>query len=206
MKRKTLTLTLSILACLALIGVGFASWVISAGKTETVTGNIVVDDVSDKRISLTYEWVGGNSSIIYGWDENYTANDTDWLKNNTEDKKANLDLTLKVTVKDGNGNLYDPKSISATIAADEAYTTAKGNGVVGELPTLTAAKESAESTGVYNIKIHFTWGEHFGGNNPLAFYNDGTKTAETYGEDAKEYLGYVAALKDCKFTVTIKAE
>ena len=73
MKRKTLTLTLSILACLALIGVGFASWVISAGKTETVTGNIVVDDVSDKRISLTYEWVGGNSSIIYGWDENYTV-------------------------------------------------------------------------------------------------------------------------------------
>lgn len=40
MKRKTLTLTLSILACLALIGVGFASWIISAGKTETVTGNI----------------------------------------------------------------------------------------------------------------------------------------------------------------------
>lgn len=203
MKRKTLTLTLSILACLALIGVGFASWVISAGKTETVTGNIVVDDVSDKRISLTYEWVGGNSSIIYGWDEKYTANDNDWLKNKTEGKKADLDLTLKITFKDGNENLYDPKSISATIAADAAYTTAFDKKVVGALPTLTAVKES---TGVYNIEIKFTWGEHFGGNNPLAFYNDGTKTAETYGEDAKEYLGYVAALKDCKFTVTIKAE
>lgn len=203
MKRKTLTLTLSILACLALIGVGFASWVISAGKTETVTGNIVVDDVSDKRISLTYEWVGGNSSIIYGWDENYTAKATDWLKNNTEGKKADLDLILKITVKDGNENLYDPKSISATITADTAYTTAKEKGVVGELPTLTAVKES---TGVYKIEIKFTWGEHFGGNNPLAFYNDGTKTAETHGKDAKEYLGYVAALKDCAFTVTIKAE
>lgn len=203
MKRKTLTLTLSILACLALIGVGFASWVISAGKTETVTGNIVVDDVSDKRISLTYEWVGGNSSIIYGWDEKYTPKGTDWLKNNTEDKKADLDLTLKITVKDGNENLYDPESIIATITADAAYTTAKGKGVVGELPTLTAVKES---TGVYNIVIVFTWGEHFGGNNPLAFYNDGIKTAETHGEDAKEYLGYVEALKDCRFTVTIDAK
>lgn len=203
MKRKTLTLTLSILACLALIGVGFASWVISAGKSATATGNIVVDDVSDKRISLTYEWVDGKSSIIYGWDENYVTKEKDWLKNNTVDKKADLDLTLKVTVKDGNNNLYDPESISATITADEAYTTALGKGVVGALPTLTAVKVS---TGVYNIVIVFTWGEHFGGNNPLAFYNDVTKTAETHGEDAKEYLGYVEALKDCTFTVTIDAK
>ena len=203
MKRKTLTLTLSILACLALIGVGFASWVISAGKSTTATGNIVVDDVSDKRISLSYEWVDGKSSIIYGWDENYTVKTTDWLKNNTEGKKADLDLTLKITVKDGNENLYDPKSISATITADTAYTTAKEKGVVGELPTLTAVKES---TGVYKIEIKFTWGEHFGGNNPLAFYNDVTKSAETHGEDAKKYLGYVEALKDCTFTVTIDAK
>lgn len=194
---------MSILACLALIGVGFASWVISAGKSATATGNIVVDDVSDKRISLTYEWVDGKSSIIYGWDENYVTKEKDWLKNNTVDKKADLDLTLKVTVKDGNNNLYDPESISATITADEAYTTALGKGVVGALPTLTAVKES---TGVYNIVIVFTWGEHFGGNNPLAFYNDGTKTAKTYEEYAKEYLGYVEALKDCTFTVTIDAK
>lgn len=203
MKRKTLTLTLSILACLALIGVGFASWVISAGKSTTATGNIVVDDVSDKRISLSYEWVDGKSSIIYGWDENHAITEKDWLKNDAVDKKVDLDLTLKVTVKDGNNNLYDPESISATITADEAYTTAKEKGVVGELPTLTAVKKS---TGVYNIVIKFTWGEHFGGNNPLAFYNDGTKTAESHGEDAKEYLGYVEALKDCKFTVTIDAK
>lgn len=203
MKRKTLTLTLSILACLALIGVGFASWVISAGKSKTATGNIVVDDVSDKRISLSYEWVDGKSSIIYGWDENYTVKTTDWLKNNTEGKKADLDLTLKITVKDGNENLYDPESISVTITADEAYTTALGEGVVGALPTLTAVRES---TGVYKIVIVFTWGKHFGGNNPLAFYNDVTKSAETHGEDAKKYLGYVEALKDCTFTVTIDAK
>lgn len=203
MKRKTLTLTLSILACLALIGVGFASWVISAGKSTTATGNIVVDDVSDKRISLSCKWVDEKSSIIYGWDENYTVKTTDWLKNNTEGKKADLDLTLKITVKDGNENLYDPESISATITADEAYTTALGEGVVGALPTLTAVRES---TGVYKIVIVFTWGEHFGGNNPLAFYNDVTKSAETHGEDAKKYLGYVEALKDCTFTVTIDAK
>jgi len=34
MKRKTLTLTLVLLSCLALIGVGFASWIISANTTK----------------------------------------------------------------------------------------------------------------------------------------------------------------------------
>ena len=40
MKRKTLTLTLSILACLALIGVGFASWIISADTSATAQGSL----------------------------------------------------------------------------------------------------------------------------------------------------------------------
>lgn len=57
MKRKTLTLTLSILACLALIGVGFASWIISAGATKNAEGSFIVDTVTDNR--LVVEMVDG---------------------------------------------------------------------------------------------------------------------------------------------------
>lgn len=57
MKRKTLTLTLSILACLALIGVGFASWVISADTSTNATGSFIVDTVTDNR--LVVEMVDG---------------------------------------------------------------------------------------------------------------------------------------------------
>ena len=53
MKRKTLTLTLSILACLALIGVGFASWIISADAIKEAEGNIIVDTVTDKSYVIS---------------------------------------------------------------------------------------------------------------------------------------------------------
>lgn len=57
MKRKTLTLTLSILACLALIGVGFASWIISADTSTNAKGSFIVDTVTDNR--LVVEMVDG---------------------------------------------------------------------------------------------------------------------------------------------------
>ena len=57
MKRKTLTLTLSILACLALIGVGFASWIISADTSTTAQGSFIVDTVTDNRLEATGRWI-----------------------------------------------------------------------------------------------------------------------------------------------------
>ena len=57
MKRKTLTLTLSILACLALIGVGFASWIISANTSTKAEGSFIVDTVTDNRLEATGRWI-----------------------------------------------------------------------------------------------------------------------------------------------------
>ena len=66
MKRKTLTLTLSILACLALIGVGFASWIIFANAVDKAEGNIIVDTVADKTYVVSGSWLDGKSSITFG--------------------------------------------------------------------------------------------------------------------------------------------
>ena len=53
MKRKTLTLVLCLLTVMSLVGVGFASWVINANASEDVSGNIVVDTVSDERYNIS---------------------------------------------------------------------------------------------------------------------------------------------------------
>ena len=54
MKRKTLTLTLCLLALVALFSVGFAAWVVTAPINDTdASGNFVVEEVSDERVTLT---------------------------------------------------------------------------------------------------------------------------------------------------------
>ena len=65
MKRKTLTLTLSILACLALIGVGFASWIISADTSTNATGSFIVDTVTDNRLVVENgRWITINGTEV----------------------------------------------------------------------------------------------------------------------------------------------
>ena len=49
MKRKTMTLVLCLLAALALVSVGFASWVISADAQGNKEGQIIVDAVVEKE-------------------------------------------------------------------------------------------------------------------------------------------------------------
>lgn len=53
MKRKTLTMVLCLLTVLSVVGVGFASWIISADASDVTEGNIVVDTVTDNRLSLS---------------------------------------------------------------------------------------------------------------------------------------------------------
>lgn len=102
MKRKTLTLTLSILACLALIGVGFASWIISANTSTTAQGSFIVDTVADKTYVVSGEWLENKSSIIFGAPATMNAQNP-WLTNNSEGKTENLTVTYQLTVTYGDG-------------------------------------------------------------------------------------------------------
>ena len=88
MKRKTLTMVLCLLTCLSLVGVGFASWVISSGDTEKLTGNIQVDTVTDHRFTFGEAALGEEDIIYFGMNDN-TEIPGAWLTN-TEVKKENL--------------------------------------------------------------------------------------------------------------------
>lgn len=214
MKRKTLTLTLSILACLALIGVGFASWIISANTSTKAEGSFIVDTVSDKSYTVTGDWKDKKSEIIFSAPTGDTTNG--WLTNDSA-KKENLTVTYQITVKYGDETKATgiANKITALVTAPEnANYTAAVNGKLIIAPTNATVEETGEGTGVYNITVTYQWGEHFANaeginQNPYVYYNakqpsDVLIEGTTYLEDAKSSLKTLAAIESgVKFTLTI---
>ncbi len=217
MKRKTLTLTLSILACLALIGVGFASWIISANAVDKAEGNIIVDTVADKTYVVSGSWLDGKSSITFGAPATMNAKDP-WLTNDSKGKTENLTVTyqLKVTYGDTTPATGIKDKITAGVAAPESakYTAAVEGGLI-IAPKNATVEETAEGSGIYNITVTYKWGKHFAdsaeeGVNPYTYYNAKTATDKlsgsetTYMQDAKTSLETLSKIEaSVRFTLNI---
>lgn len=212
MKRKTLTLTLSILACLALIGVGFASWIISANTSTKAEGSFIVDTVADKTYVVSGEWLENKSSIIFGAPDTMNAQNP-WLTNNSEGKTENLTVTYQLTVTYGDGKKATgiANKITALVTAPEnANYTAAVNGKLIIAPTNATVEEAPEGNGKYNITVTYQWGEHFGNVNPYTYYNAKTATDKlsgtetTYMQDAKTSLETLSKIEaSVVFTLNI---
>ncbi len=220
MKRKTLTLTLSILACLALIRVGFASWIISADAIKEAEGNIIVDTVTDKSYVISAaSWKGGNSKISFGAPKKAEMTEPNaWLTNNSAGEAENLTVTYQLTVTYADTTpatgLVDSKKIAATFGApnDPNYKKAISDELI-IAPENTTIKET--SAGVYEITVTYKWGKHFAnsataeGVNPYTYYNGKAtdkigETSTTYMQDAKTSLETLQAIgANVKFTLTI---
>lgn len=213
MKRKTLTLTLSILACLALIGVGFASWIISADTSATAQGSFIVDTVTDKSYKVEGVWLGNQSKITFGAPTTMNNTEKTWLTNDSTDKKENLTVKYQLTVTYGDTTPATgiANKITAVVTApeNENYTAAV-NGKLIIAPTNATVEETGEGTGVYNITVTYQWGEHFGKVNPYTYYNEKTATdtltdsTTTYMQDAKTSLDTLSKIEETvKFTLNI---
>lgn len=217
MKRKTLTLTLSILACLALIGVGFASWIISANTSTKAEGSFIVDTVADKTYVVSGEWLENKSSIIFGAPDTMNAKNP-WLTNNSEGKTENLTVTYQLTVTYGDGKKATgiANKITALVTAPEnANYTAAVNGKLIIAPKNATVEETAEGSGIYNITVTYKWGKHFAdsaeeGVNPYTYYNAKTATDKlsgsetTYMQDAKTSLETLSRIEaSVRFTLNI---
>lgn len=213
MKRKTLTLTLSILACLALIGVGFASWIISAEVSATpVEGSFIVDTVTDKSYKVEGAWLNSQSKITFGAPDTMNA-ENPWLTNDSEGKTENLTVTYQLTVTYGDEKPATgiANKITALVTAPEnANYTAAVNGKLIIAPTNATVEEASEGNGKYNITVTYQWGEHFGKVNPYTYYNlknatdklNGSET--TYMQDAKTSLDTLSKIEaSVVFTLNI---
>lgn len=213
MKRKTLTLTLSILACLALIGVGFASWIISAEVSATpVEGSFIVDTVTDKSYKVEGAWLNSQSKITFGAPDTMNAKNP-WLTNDSEGKTENLTVTYQLTVTYGDKTPATgiANKITALVTAPENanYTAAVDGGLI-IAPTNATVVEALEGNGKYNITVTYQWGEHFGNVNPYTYYNAKTATDKlsgtetTYMQDAKTSLDTLSKIEETvKFTLNI---
>lgn len=214
MKRKTLTLTLSILACLALIGVGFASWIISAEVSATpAEGSFIVDTVTDRSYKVEGAWLSNQSNITFGAPNTMNNVENAWLTNNSEDKKENLTVTYQLTVKYGDNTpatgIKDKIITTVSAPADPNYTAAVDGGLI-IAPTNATVVEAPEGNGKYNITVTYQWGEHFSNVNPYTYYNAKTATDKlsgtetTYMQDAKTSLETLSKIEaSVVFTLNI---
>lgn len=215
MKRKTLTLTLSILACLALIGVGFASWIISADTSATDQGSFIVDTVTDNRLVATGRWItitkdpgenevvtSDNNSSIVSFGAPATMGKTDaWLTNDKNGTTEKLTVVYELTVKTKGGEFVSNLSsaeINGTVSCDNATYDHK----YVALPTL---KVTNKGNGIYYLQLDFNWGTDFGGNNPYDYYNAKPYT-DALAEEAFNKLDAIKALNNIKFTFNISVK
>lgn len=170
MKRKSLTMILCLLTCLSLVGVGFAAWVISSGDTETVTGNITVDTVSDRR--FTFETATISDEIHFGMDDSSAITGA-WL---TNDYANSENLTVSFEIKLNFATALDAATkekwdaavvVTATYSApdNDNYDNAVSAGAIiapsSDLTVEFIAEKSTTTQATYKVTIAFAWGEAF---------------------------------------------
>ena len=233
MKKRTKKLTLgvkiiSILSCIALVSVGFASWWIVKTPDEPITkaGSFEVYAVEEKNVEITAAFADENDAkITFGKDTAYTPTNK-WLSAD-DDTVENLGTTLNVTVSidDEETNVGDVlqtvtvalKLDATTQAAVTAgtYITAPVVKYNGETATYDADSQSykldvdvselEQNSVTMAVTIDFGWGSAFGGVNPYKHY-DQAYTAEL-AQDAFAKLNALSTsgLNNGAYTVSITA-
>lgn len=206
MKRKTLTLTLSILACLALIGVGFASWIISADTSANAKGSFIVDTVTDNRLVATGRWITINgeevtsdddsAKVSFGAPESMEKTGA-WLTNDGEGTTEKLTVVYELTVK-----TKASTPVAVTGLTDKISCAVSCEATYSDYITLPEAVVSEVGEGVYRLTLTFKWGSKFGGNNPYDYYN-GQDYSDELAQTALADLNAIHALNDVVFNLKI---
>lgn len=181
MKKRTIALMLSVLAVLMLVGVGFATWVISQGADADQTGSLVVDGVTDNRLNVSFALKDSDDGKF-----NFTgaANDAflkPWLTNpeNPNAEKKSVTFVVSVTKQDGSAFTTKP-TIKYTLSENEiqAAGLVELNGLnVDQEYTIDESAITLENSGKTakaEITISYKWGNVFGGENPYTFFNSKT--------------------------------
>lgn len=221
MKRKTLTLAISVFALLAIISVGFASWVITRqDQNKDANGSITVETINGEVNYLESVTISGNP-IHFGTPETMNKPNA-WLTASSDAKQQNLTATLTIVLTK---NLEAGEKIKLTVKADDSDSTKKAayEAAIATDPTstnyikapvfkmggtevteLTSANFSENASGKYEavVTIAFDWGTAFGGNNPYDYYNEKKFNSENVSA-ANTALSALAKLDGIKYIVTV---
>lgn len=216
-RRKIITLASLFLCCMAVVGVGFAAWVITGEDTETANGSITVDTVTDERyvIEVLPSHEATDTNVKLGGTG--VTQTTDWLKYTGD--AEDLEAVIVVEVKN-----YDKQklSLTASITDNTAYKYLvdakyiKDATIVVSSAPISTRTDAGVNYGTYTITITFSWGEAFNFVNPVTYYNglaggsngydlDSTE-AKMNSDIAFETLNIVKTAGDLAFTLTVNAK
>lgn len=191
-KGKLIGVVAASLSAVSLMGVGFATWIITGSESVDVNDNITVDvaGVEDKRLVISEAIVDPSFKNVR-FDADKTAKEGQFLTASTD---ANVQMSFKITYTVTNYVATRPFTISAYLTdTDDKYAevtndqhrlivmpTNLGIGESGKKeavkftgtgnPTATDGTVTAAtgSNGVYTVaqEFTFTWGTAFAGMNP----------------------------------------
>ena len=199
-KRFSLGLKIaSMLTCLVVTAVGFASWlIITPAEATTEKGSFTVYEVETQGVTVSVT-PGANTSIVFG--KGTTTNEHPWLLAQDVDDQQ-LTATFTVEVSTGSGSTVNLSEVTSQIKVtfdiaeafsasfDEAVTNgylaaptvtltngqtgsatyAVANGDEGGLASISF--DAPEATSVsFDIQVTFAWGSVTGGENPYAYFN-----------------------------------
>lgn len=200
MKGKLVTMAVSFLLCVGMVGAGFASWIITNTAKDEAEGTIAVDTVVDKRLQLKIDKTNTNLGVYFGAPTGDTNTTDTWLRNDSDKKEM---LTAKVVVDLNGENLKklasSNESKTATVkltakleipTGNTAYNTAVEYGLI-TAPTTVEVEQTVTATEAstdqeVTFTFEFGWGSYFTISegdqkkmvNPYKYFNDSYATSD----------------------------
>ena len=203
MKGKLVTMAVSFLLCVGMVGAGFASWVITNNVQENASGNIQVEQVVDKRLNLIV--AEKNLDVFFGAPETLTTtNENPWLKSESAEKYEDLKATIKVgfgadnLAKVNGSTIKVEAKFTITPSDEDAYNEAIEYGFIsvpgaGDL-TQSQTFTAGESDWNHTFEISFNWGSFFNivvddetvAANPYTYFNNRYETSSVNPVEAPQ--------------------
>lgn len=199
-----------------IVGTGYAAWTISRKTNGTATGNRKADTVTDEHVVVqNIKWytgttvadgsaVSGNPEVCFGWVTKSGTISGDWLENTNSSGdafKENRKFTLAFDVDKGKDATEVTPTVTRKVedSGDAFKNCVDKNLIVGpgkkdDALNYTLKLNAGKTTGnitSYTVDVSFSWGSHFGGSNPMDFYNGYNTSSWTTRRDEegkdKEY-------------------
>lgn len=230
MKKKIFTISALVLLCVAMIGVGFAGWVItSTPEPAREEGSITAEAVTDESYTLTLDDITTKFVLAKADTEN-CENPSPWLKFDGDDsvyevvvtgivKQGTLPLATgsanaaELTVT-GNAATTGSGKVSAEVSCSaDGYQDLVDNHIISGV---SVKKIQIKDGGVLEVTLSLTWGTYFDDyGNPYKYFNDkytsslATNDLGTYGspsnagEEANKVLSAVYKLNSASYKVKV---
>lgn len=179
-----------------IVGTGYAAWTISRKTNGTATGNRKADIVTDEHVVVqNIKWytgttvsdgsaVSGDPEVCFGWVTKSDSVSGHWLENTNSsgnDFKENRKFTLAFDVDKGKDATEVTPAVTRKVedSGDAFKNCVEKNlivapGTKGDALNYTLKLNTGKTTGnitSYTVDVSFRWGSHFGGSNPMDFYN-----------------------------------